>query len=491
MNLRKTSFIALSLVAVALIVIIFFLNNKEQIIEKTEEIKKEVQTMLLADSASASLATVGFVKPYSEVDIIALAKGTLKRVYFAIGTYVQKDAVIAEIENETIVQSLETSRINLETAQNNLENTLSLQQVNEINQRENAVLSVFSYLNFIYDVLDKINYIIKAEGERQIDGISSVIAAKSSQSLINAKDSYFQAKSLYLKISEREATKEDVENVLANLSSLFKETKKALDDLIIVLENTVTNSVFTETVLSTQKLNFSSLRASLLSSYTLSENLLQNLLNLDLVQKKEADTLKNILSSAQNQFNIAKDNYDNLKIKSPISGRITQKFLEKESEVNPNQKIAVVAQTGVLKIESSLSKEDLSFLKIGQQVVLENDLKGVLSSIGPKADALTGKVKIEITFNNRDNLLLAGTFIDVEIPITDTDKIFVPLNALIITQAEKFVYLFKDGKAEKRKVETGNMKGSYIEIINGLKTEDEIIIEGNKNITDNEEIIKK
>ena len=74
-------------------------------------------------------------------------------------------------------------------------------------------------------------------------------------------------------------------------------------------------------------------------------------------------------------------------------------------------------------------------------------------------------------------------------------KIFVPLRALTITQNESFVFVInKTGEKQIVKkiiVKTGVLNGTEIEIINGLRFGDEIVVDGNKNIGDGEVILIK
>lgn len=82
------------------------------------------------------------------------------------------------------------------------------------------------------------------------------------------------------------------------------------------------------------------------------------------------------------------------------------------------------------------------------------------------------------------------SYIDIEIPIgyADTSAAipYIPLDAVHQTQEGAFVYVSEKGVAKGRKVQLGTVFGQYVEIKNGLKSSDQIILD--RNVIDNEKI---
>ena len=74
-------------------------------------------------------------------------------------------------------------------------------------------------------------------------------------------------------------------------------------------------------------------------------------------------------------------------------------------------------------------------------------------------------------------------FVTVSIPVgsPDTNSIvpFIPLDAIFQTQEESTVYLVKEGKAEPRKIELGQVQGSYVAVLEGIGQDDQIILSRN------------
>ena len=483
----KKIYIIIPVIIILIIVFgIILTSSKQKEITEQEETIKQVETAIIgSEEIKAFLKTVGEVKPMSEVTAVSLAKGTVKNIYFKLGDYVRVNDILIELKNENTKESLSLAETGLKTANDNLNNAKILQTQTQKDLKNTVIISSSGYLNTIHDLLDDINYIIKAEGNQQIPGISSTIASQNSQSLINAKESYFKAKISYDNISL------DTDNILLSLIEIvntLQETRQALEDTITVLENTTPNSNFSETTLEAQKTLFSQKRLTLSATQTQAETQKQSLANLDLFNKRELDALENALSYAQNQLNLAKIAFNNLSISSPIEGRVAEKYIEIGQEINPNQNIAKVSQTNSVKIEISLTKEDITTAKIGKTVNID-DTTGIIISISPTADSFTRKIKVEIA--TRSNLV-PGTFVDVEIPLEQNNtSIFIPLKALNISQNENYVFVKQNDKALKRIVSVGKTQGSFVEITQGLTLGEELIIEGNKELQNGEQINAK
>lgn len=76
-----------------------------------------------------------------------------------------------------------------------------------------------------------------------------------------------------------------------------------------------------------------------------------------------------------------------------------------------------------------------------------------------------------------------GGFVTVSIPVgsPDTNSVvpFLPLDSIFQTQEESTVYIVKDGKAQARKIQLGEVQGGYVAVMEGVGAEDEIILSRN------------
>ena len=107
-------------------------------------------------------------------------------------------------------------------------------------------------------------------------------------------------------------------------------------------------------------------------------------------------------------------------------------------------------------------------------------IRGRLFFVDNAIDASTGTLKLKATFANRDNRLLPGQFVNVDLAVTRIDNaIAVPTAALQTGQNGSYVYVVdKEMKAEIRTVTTGAVDQGFTTVTSGLKPGEKIIVDG-------------
>lgn len=490
----------------------------------------EVGDKVSANNVLASVHSDSVLTNYSNSQIgLTNAENNLE----AIKRLTEENIKQAELGVQNAEEAVKAAEVGLEAAKDNYENTLTLQDKSVLDAKDSAIISFYDYLNFIKTTLDQTDQIIGANEGVQIAGISRTLGAQDAETVNVARINFLNTEESYDSLSKispsRNTIEKDIKKVIDTLSML----KILVDNTVEVLDNTVANSEFTDASLSLYKNNFIAIRSNSVARLNAAKTLSNSLENIDLKNKQQLDQLENAIKSAESQLQMAEVSYKNalaavetakrnkeqqilgakssvdsvrgqlnltgtqvsdLSIKAPISGLITGKYVELGAEVSAGTKIAEISQTDTLKIEASLTSNDVYRIKIGQEVIIGEDMKGTISSINPAADPVTKKVGIKISFDNQDKKLISGTFVDISIPLEKIEKttessVFIPLKAVNISQGDNYVFINVDGVAKKVTVETGKNEGALIEILSGLKTGDELIVEGSKNLEDGDKIV--
>ncbi len=180
--------------------------------------------------------------------------------------------------------------------------------------------------------------------------------------------------------------------------------------------------------------------------------------------------------------------YSEAEVKSPIDGVVTKYFCEPGEAVFPAQPmprdpVVSIADMERVKIIAHIGEKELRKVREGQNANIYTDVypgrifKGVVDKIYPAANPLNRKFKIEITIPNPGYLLKPGTFARVEI-ITARHKniLKVPKESVLENGTALNVV---HGKARAVQVKTGIADKEYIEIREGLREGDAVIVEGN------------
>ena len=241
-------------------------------------------------------------------------------------------------------------------------------------------------------------------------------------------------------------------------------------------------------------------------------NRIKPLAALDAVSKRELDIAQaqrdaaiSSLKAANADLNIAKINLSYTRILSPIDG-IIGRTLAREGEFvgkNPNPVILnTVSDISNIRVQFFLSENEYLRIaekyskaqrdstkgakvkKIAVELYLSNgslfDQKGLLDFIDRNIDTSTGTILVQATFPNPDKIIRPGQFVRVKVKVMDLkDALLVPQKCLIELQGQYSVLIVnKENKIETVQVVIGEKIPGYTIIKSGIKSGDQVILEG-------------
>jgi len=172
------------------------------------------------------------------------------------------------------------------------------------------------------------------------------------------------------------------------------------------------------------------------------------------------------------------------KIKATVSGLVTAENIEVGGTVNVQRTAFTISQCSPILVAVSVLDVYLRFIRPGQVASIEFDalpgktFKGKIYEIAPRLDNVNHSLNVRIRLSNPDKKIKPGMFARVKFNLTSHQGFLIPVDAVIRTGAEKFVFLVQDGKAVKHQVTTGLMQGNFIEILSGVKKGDTVVTLG-------------
>ena len=189
------------------------------------------------------------------------------------------------------------------------------------------------------------------------------------------------------------------------------------------------------------------------------------------------------------------------RITAPISGRIGQSLLKKGDYVAPSMgTLARIVQMDPVRVVFSVSDKlylegkKLS-MKAGEDEGLRAQLQladgtiytheGTLDFINNEMDSATASLSIRYSFPNPGQSLLANAYVSVLLSArVPTLRLAIPSNAVLANSTGDYVFVCKDGKAERRIVKMGDRQMGYVEILSGLEEGEEVVTEGVVNVSE-------
>jgi RND family efflux transporter MFP subunit len=106
------------------------------------------------------------------------------------------------------------------------------------------------------------------------------------------------------------------------------------------------------------------------------------------------------------------------------------------------------------------------------------ELAGKVRAIAPGADPQTRNVLVFVDLP-RHNDLKAGTFARGVFQLGQSEALTVPAQAVVVRDGHNYVFVIgPDNKALQRKIETGRRSGERVEVLQGLKPDEAVAVQG-------------
>jgi RND family efflux transporter MFP subunit len=177
------------------------------------------------------------------------------------------------------------------------------------------------------------------------------------------------------------------------------------------------------------------------------------------------------------------------KVYAPFDGVITARntdigdLINSGSTANVKTDLFHIAQPGTLRVYVNVPEEYSRGIKVGMTADLAlaefpgRTFQGNLVRTADAINMTTRTLLIEVDVANPTNTLLTGSYAEVHLKVpTQASTFIIPVNTLIFRSEGLRVGVVKDQKVTLTAVTPGHDFGNQIEIVAGLKPDDQIII---------------
>ena len=228
-------------------------------------------------------------------------------------------------------------------------------------------------------------------------------------------------------------------------------------------------------------------------------------------QKKAPDlVVPQTVDDAEGKRDIAKANLQRTetllhyaKIIAPFSGIISKRmvdpgaFIPAATSSSAAQNAAIVTLTDFnrVRVQVAVPELEASLVEIDQPVKMTVDglpgrsFDGKVTRFSYTLDEASKTMLAEIELPNPKLELRPGMYAIVKIGIErKEDALLVPVDALVAERAGAFVFTVMDNKAKKTRVQIGFNDGVNVEIVNGVKADQPVILVGKRMLSDGQAV---
>lgn len=214
-----------------------------------------------------------------------------------------------------------------------------------------------------------------------------------------------------------------------------------------------------------------------------------NLASADAITKKQFEDSERGFKIAENQMIALQKRLDDTKIVAPIAGFINEDYFELGTLMNPNVPVVDIINTNPLKLKVSVSENEISRIKIGEQVSVSVNaitgevFTGKIDFIAQKADASFKYDVILLMSGKNLEKIKSGMFGTAAFQFSQDEKVLqISRKSIAGSLKDPGVFLIQDGAAVYQKVVINPLNDGTVEILDGLKAGDEVIASGLINV---------
>jgi len=181
-------------------------------------------------------------------------------------------------------------------------------------------------------------------------------------------------------------------------------------------------------------------------------------------------------------------------IQAPFSGKIIKIYVEEGDNIEKTDDIIYLIDDTAYEFEVSVSEVDCMEVKVGQEVEVELDIldekvfTGKVVEVAEYAIAESSIVTVLVTIRMDEvsNFFKPGFSASAEIIVGSAENVLlIPVTSLATMGRDSVVLKVEGDKAVPTPVKTGISDSYYLEVIEGLKEGDKIIVNNYQMNTDN------
>jgi membrane fusion protein (multidrug efflux system) len=216
----------------------------------------------------------------------------------------------------------------------------------------------------------------------------------------------------------------------------------------------------------------------------------ERLLKTTSISQAEFDSIAAELKRALADGNVIRAILDQKTIRAPFAGRVGIRVVNIGQYVPAGAPLIPLHTIDPVYVNFSVPQRHIATLKVGQDLSISSDafldqkFSGKLSAINPGLETETRNLNVQAVFDNKDEKLRPGMFVNVELTLAKRDKvIIIPSTAISYAPFGDSVFIvedLKDPKGDTYKgvsqhfIKVGQARGDLVSVLSGLEPGKEV-----------------
>ncbi|OWW19922.1 efflux RND transporter periplasmic adaptor subunit [Noviherbaspirillum denitrificans] len=173
--------------------------------------------------------------------------------------------------------------------------------------------------------------------------------------------------------------------------------------------------------------------------------------------------------------------------RSPVSGVVTEKKAVQGMRFMPGEMLYQVTDLSTVWVLADVFEQDIGLLKprakakVAINAYPGKEFEGTVTYIYPTLQSATRTVQVRLELPNPGHMLKPGMFADVQLGAASRGSaVTVPVSAVIDSGTRRIVLVQAgEGRFEPREVKLGASGNEYVEILDGVKEGEDVVVAAN------------
>jgi membrane fusion protein (multidrug efflux system) len=198
------------------------------------------------------------------------------------------------------------------------------------------------------------------------------------------------------------------------------------------------------------------------------------------------------LAAAQAALGLAERALRDASVAAPFSGFLARRHVSEGEFVTPGRELFDLVSLDPIEIEFNLPERDSGRIAIGQKVDVrvapfpEEIFPATVTVISPKIDRRSRTLRVKAAIGNREGRLRPGLFARADLGVSERAAVPMVPEGAVLQRADGSVVYRLDGadRVERIVLETGIFRDGYVEVVNGLRVGDVVVVRGQARLVD-------
>lgn len=210
---------------------------------------------------------------------------------------------------------------------------------------------------------------------------------------------------------------------------------------------------------------------------------MQSLADASLARLKNWDISEEQIKSLASQ----QESRRTLTFRSPVSGIVSEKKAIQGMRFEPGESLYQITDLSSVWVIADVFEQDIGQLKLGSKASVsipaypDKRFQGTVSYIYPSLNTETRTIPVRVELSNPQLLLKPAMFAQVEVSTGAGTPVLTVPNSAVIDSGKRALVLVQraEGRFEPREVKLGARGEQYIQVLEGLQANEDVVVAAN------------